>query len=105
MADALPSFDTLLLMARQDPEGLEQLRQRLCEQIISRHADEHRQQRLRGLVWRIEQERRRARTPLAACVRMHGLMLDAMQQLNDAFNNPPATPAGEATILPFDRPE
>ena len=102
MTAALPAFDTLLEMARHDPEGLERLRRSLCEQIIARNADQQRQHRLRGLVWRIDHECRRARTPLAACLRMHTLMLDAVHQLNAALNEPYAAPGGaSAQVLPF----
>jgi type VI protein secretion system component VasF len=102
MTAALPAFDTLLEMARHDPEGLERLRRRLCEQIIERNADARRQHRLRGLLWRIDHERQRARTPLAACLRLHSLMLDAVFQLNSAFNDPrPDTATTTATVLPF----
>jgi len=102
MTAALPAFDTLLEMARNDPEGLERLRRNLCEQIIQRNADQQRQHRLRGLLWRIDRERQRARTPLAACLRLHSLMLDAVFQLNATLNEPyPPPVAATARILPF----
>lgn len=101
MPAALPAFDTLLDLARHDPEALERLRQRLCEQVIERAADSSRE-RLRGLVWRLDQERRRARTPLAACLRLHNLMLDSLQRLDAAFNDDqPSPPRPPAKVLPF----
>lgn len=102
MSAALPAFDTLLEMARQDPEGLERLRRRLCEQVIRRTPENSpREERLRRLLWRIEAERRRAGTPLAACLHINNMMLDALFRLNAAFNEAPPAARPSARILPF----
>jgi hypothetical protein len=104
MTAALPAFDTLLEMAREDPEGLERLRQSLCEEVIRRTPDALREERLRRLLWRIDCECQRARTPLGACLRMSTLMLDALHRLDAAFNEPyPQEPGPGARILPFHR--
>jgi hypothetical protein len=105
MTAALPAFDTLLEMAREDPEALERLRRRLCEEVIRRTPDASRAERLRRLLWRIDGECRRARTPMGACLRMSTLMIDALHRLDAAFNAPyPPEPARAARILPFASP-
>jgi len=105
MTAALPTFDTLLDMARRDPEALERLRRKLCEQVIARAPDQ-RQHRLRGLLWRIDHECARAPNPLAGCLRLHSLMLDAVHRLNDAYNSPyppPQPNAAGAQVIPLTR--
>lgn len=99
----LPSFDTLMKMAKEDPLALESLRKDLCEQVISR-ARESSQPRLRGLLWRIDSERRRTRPPLAICLTLHSLMIDSLFELEAAFKHPHnAHPVlrDQAHIVPF----
>ena len=62
-------FDRWAEIARTDPETFEAMR---LEAIAS--APEDNRERLRCLQWRIDQERRLARTPMAACVRISRLM-------------------------------
>ncbi len=100
MPAALPSFDVLLNLAQHDRAGLERLRDRLCEQVIAQARSPEAQARLRGLQWRIEGECRRARTPMAACLRLNGLMLDSLWHLQAAFNDGPE-PQASARVLAF----
>lgn len=101
MPAALPAFDTLLDLAQHDPEALERLRQTLCEQVIA-NAPETGRERLRGLLWRIDRERQRARSPMASCLRLQTLMLDSLYRLDEAFNAPPETDCpASAKVLPF----
>ena len=66
-------FDHWSAIASTDPERFEQMRQAVIDEVISR-APERQQQRLRCLQWRIDQERRLAHTPLAACIRISNMM-------------------------------
>ncbi len=80
-------FDTWSEMARTDPETFELMRQAAIEAAILRAA-EHNQERLRRLQWRIDQERRLAPTPIAACLRISRMMwrtVLAPGGLNDRF--------------------
>jgi len=70
-------FDHWLALARDDPAAFEAERRGLIEALILR-APPVRQRRLRGLQFRIDMERRRARTPMAACVRIQSLMWDSL---------------------------
>ncbi len=70
-------FDQWAELARTDPEGFETRRKALIDAVIEA-APEGRRQRLVGLQWRIDQVRRLSRTPLGACVRLSGMMWDAV---------------------------
>ncbi len=68
-------FDEWMNLAKTNPAKFEQRRQAMIDKLIrSREADS--QRRLRGLQCRIDLERQRARSPLAACVRLNELMMD-----------------------------
>ena len=93
-------------MARADPETFELMRQAAIEAAILGAANSN-QERLRRLQWRIEQERRLARTPMAACLRISRMMWRTVLGpggLNDRFGElrglfserPDETPAGSA---------
>jgi hypothetical protein len=70
-------FDTWSELARTDPERFEALRLAAIERVIAGAPVENRD-RLRRLQWRIDQERRLARTPLAACMRISRMMWKAV---------------------------
>lgn len=81
------NFDALSAMARNDPQGFEAMRLAAIEAVIE-SAPEANRERLRRLQWRIDQERRLARTPMAACVRISRMMWRAVlgpNGLNDRF--------------------
>ncbi|MDO9371211.1 MAG: DUF3135 domain-containing protein [Gammaproteobacteria bacterium] len=110
-------FDTWSALASSDPEAFEKQRQDIVNQAIA-GAPAGQQQRLRGLQWRIDKVRERSGTPLAACIRISGMMWDAvlgdgglvdsLQALRDA-NPLTATqdtvtapkPRSSASVLPF----
>lgn len=114
----LPAFDDLVTLAQDDPEALEDLRMRLVNAVIA-SAPPHLQPRLRGLQFRIDMERRRAKTPMAACLKISAMMHETFERLRLALleasslamgdftpvlvthHPPPATPRASATILPF----
>lgn len=66
-------FDTWSEMARTDPEAFERMRLAAIDSVIDSAPPENRE-RLRRLQWRIDQERRLARTPMAACLRISRMM-------------------------------
>ncbi len=94
-------------MARTDPEGFEAMRDEALQEFI-RTAPEDYRQRLSGLQFRIDLERRRSKTPLAACIRISQLM---MSKLHDEFipalrmDTPPEPEKDRARVLPFRGPE
>lgn len=109
-------FDEWARLARTDPFAFEARRLDTIESFLSQFPPPE-QRRLRGLQFRIDMERRRARTPLAACIRISSMMWDsllgrhglksALEQLLGQYPSPsPAVrPAGarpvSARILPF----
>ena len=66
-------FDRWAELAQADPEAFEAWRQALIEEAIEA-APAGSRPRMRGLQFRIDLERRRARTPLKACMRISSLM-------------------------------
>jgi len=70
-------FDTMMSMAKDNPDGFERLRQQMIDAIIN-DAPERNRRRLTGLQWRVDQERRLARTPIAACIRMSNMMWESV---------------------------
>lgn len=103
----LPDFEKLRALADRDPEAFEQERRVLIESALARVPERHRQ-RMRGLQWRIDQERRRCKTPMAACISLSRMMWDSVvgnQGLLDVLHNgrrgASATP--RAKVLPLRR--
>ena len=108
-------FDEWAKLARTDPYAFETRRLAIIESFLRQFPPPD-QRRLRGLQFRIDMERRRARTPMAACLRLSAMMWDsllgthglknALEQLVGQLQSPPAThprPARttSARILPF----
>ncbi|MET0067031.1 MAG: DUF3135 domain-containing protein [Candidatus Thiodiazotropha sp.] len=104
-----PDFDALLRLAQDDPERFEVVREETIATYIATLPDD-RQEMMRRLQWRIDQERRN-RTPLSACIRISRLMwenllgsqglLGYMQQISliSAGECPPRQ--NEANIIEF----
>jgi len=65
-------FDSMSLIAKQDPDEFERLRQSAIDEFIAQ-APADRRQRLRCLQWRIDQERRNC-SPLSACLKISRMM-------------------------------
>ena len=91
LSRTLPDFDVLTSLARQDPRALEDLGRRLTNDVIRRARSSQSRQRLRGLQFTIDLERKRARDSLAACVRISQLMHESLAELNRAFTDPGGT--------------
>lgn len=116
MTIVLPEFDVLQEMAEKDPEGLEQLRRELCDQLIQNAPAAYRR-KLRGLQFRVDMERRRAKNPMSACIAISAMMHDSFDQLRHALNEAAGQPtpstgrarraanpeAADAKVLPFRR--
>lgn len=74
-------FDTWAALAARDPAAFEVTRRQALDKVISRNPG-----RLRRLQWRVDAERRRARTPLKACLVISGMMWDAFADLRSALD-------------------
>lgn len=82
----LPNFDALMDLANRDPDGLEHLRTSLIRDFIDRAPDNQRQ-RLQGLQFTIDMERRKAKNPVQSCMRMSQMMHERVTDLCDSLND------------------
>ena len=80
MNNQLPDVETLIKMAQEDPEGLEQLRQKLCTQLIN-NAPQKYQRRLNGIQFQINMTRRKSANELHSCIKISEMMLESYQKL------------------------
>ena len=90
-------FDTWADLARTDPDAFEQMRLEAIDAFIN-SVPERNRDRLRRFQWRIDQERRRAKTPLAACIRLSSMMWQSLLGdggLRDRFASMAASLQGE----------
>lgn len=78
----------MLDLARNDPEQLEVLRKRLTESVIAAADNEDRKRRLEGLQFRVDMERRRAATPLAATIKISEMMAQSLADLHRSLVTP-----------------
>lgn len=85
MSYDLPDFDELKKLHETDPERLEALRTELTDALISEAPEEH-QKRLLGLQWKIDQEVAKAKSPMASCIAVSGMMNESFDRLKDALN-------------------
>ena len=99
MKSQLPEFDELMKLAQENPEQFEELRQQMCDELIQSAPSEHRR-RLRGLQFQIDMERRRAKTPMAACMKISSMMHDSFAELRDALNELQDMRAGKTPLVP-----
>lgn len=101
----LPAFEVLVDMARNDPQGLETLRRSLTDAVIAAASNEITRRRLRGLQFRVDMERRRATTPLAATIRISEMMCRSLADLHRSMVTPADgaadVPLAPATVIPF----
>jgi len=85
---SLPEFDTLLDMARNDPAALEDLRQKLTEDVLADARNDAQRKRLEGLVFKVDMERRRSSSPMGAVIRLSEMMCQSLADLQLAIVAP-----------------
>lgn len=106
-------FDAWSALATGDPHRFEQQRTNLINEVLG-FAPEKRQQRLRGLQWRIDNIRKTSSTPLAACIKLSNMMHDSvlgkgglqekLHMLTGVGANPMPAASSRCIILNFSRP-
>ncbi|HKJ08805.1 MAG TPA: DUF3135 domain-containing protein [Gammaproteobacteria bacterium] len=82
-------FEQWAALAASDPEAFEAQRAQVIDAAI-RRAPRPKQQRLRGLQWKLDHVRQLSGTPMAACLRMSNMMWDSVLKeggLLDAFQS------------------
>ena len=105
-------FDEWVELASTDQVTFEQRRNAVIEDLIAR-ANEPIRRRLRGLQFRIDMERRRARTPMQACLKISTMMWDSLLDDNglkaaleslSRFDSEFPKYQQTAKVIPFRRP-
>lgn len=81
----LPDFEVLSKLAKEDPEALESLRREMVEEVIEAAPTEDHKRRLRGLQFKIEMERKKAKNPIASCIKISQMMQDSFSKLREAI--------------------
>ena len=77
-------FEAWAKLAREDPEEFERRREQEIRKVIEARPDL--QHRLEGLQFRIDAERKLARTPLKACLRVSTLIWNSFYELKDQLD-------------------
>jgi len=100
-------FDAWAKLAKEDPAGFERQREATLRATIAAAPSEFRQ-RLEGLQFRLDLERRRATSPLGSAVRMNSLMWAGFYRLRKELNGAAhgakglqAGPPRSAEIIPM----
>jgi Protein of unknown function (DUF3135) len=83
-------FDEWAELYRTDTAAFEARRQEEIERLIDSLSEPARA-RLKGLQFRIDMERRRAKTPLGGCIRISAMMWESFAELRDVLNGTTGT--------------
>lgn len=86
-SDGIPCFDDMMKLAKNNPAEFEAMRIRLCSEVID-SAPEYMQKRLEGLQFTIDMERKKAKSPMAACLKLSSMMNDSLVELSQVLSNP-----------------
>lgn len=110
---SLPEFEVLVDLARNDPTGLEDLRAALVSGVIDSARTKQQGQRLAGLQFRIDLERRKSSSPMGATIRISEMMCRSLADLHLSIVAPEELEGDceiielkdvGATIVPFPKP-
>ncbi len=77
-------FEEMSELAKKDPEEFEKRRKELIEEVIQQANPIH-QKKLRQLQWRIDMERKRCKTPLASCIKLHEMLWNLLVNAENSF--------------------
>lgn len=110
-------FNYWLELAKKNPQAFEKERQQVVDKYINGIKDTEIQERMRCLQWKIDTERKLAKTPMDSAVRIYDMMweslsknMEALQELSDLLvetknrtpsPRKPVRKTYNATILPF----
>ena len=106
------SFDGWINLHKSEPERFDKYRRKLLNDLVE-SAPERSKARLKGLIFQMEAEARRAKSLMAYNIRLAMMMMDTLGELNDQFKQLVAdkfphlkqnqSPAKTATVLSFNR--
>lgn len=97
MKNKFPSVDSLMELAKSDPEKLERIRKQEIERLIQ-SAPESAQRRLRGLQFQIDCKRELHPKGMGACMTITTMMFDSLQKLNEVLHGKEHTSADETKV-------
>jgi hypothetical protein len=86
LTDALPDFDTLVRMAKEDPTVYEAFRQKILKDAVAQAPAQHRPM-LEKTVEVIEDAHHRAENPLHATILASTLMQESLATLRSGMNH------------------
>lgn len=86
MKYVFPDVDTLMDIARRDPNALDQIKQDAVEALIN-SAEPTSQQRLRGLQWQVDMELKKSKSPMEGCVKVSEMMHEKLWELKAALRD------------------
>lgn len=105
-------FDQWTRIAQQEPEKFEAMRQQMIDELIAQ-APAHLKPRMTGLQWQVDQIRKQASNPMAACLQISQKMwanvlgenglLEVLQEPKKIISTLEKAPAGK--VLMFERPK
>ncbi len=104
--DSLVDFDQFSQLAKSNPDAFEAKRAELIEQVIQR-MPAHKQHRMRCLQWKIDQVRKQAANPMAACIKLSEMMWDSLvgpgglQEVLERVGDGHFEPPPSASVLEF----
>ncbi|MBL4680734.1 MAG: DUF3135 domain-containing protein [Pseudomonadales bacterium] len=101
---ALPDFDTLLELHKNDIKALDQIKKETTEAFISK-VSEKSQRRLRGLQFQIDMELRRSKSPMDGCIKLSNMMHESLAELRSHLNAAFDTDLADSGELNFDTAE
>jgi hypothetical protein len=105
MNKPLPSFERLREMAEKDPDALERLRQEHVKAAIEAAPEAYRQ-RLEGLQFQIDGQRRLSKNPMSSCINISKMMHDSLHKLRNYIEGEESEiieEIAEAKVLSFTR--
>lgn len=105
--ESAEAFEKLSKLFQDDPEEFEKYRLMVIEECISKMRPES-QQRARGLQFRIDNEMRKIKNPLARAAKMNSMMIESLMKLDGLFKVASGQaelpePQEKADVLPFAR--
>ncbi len=101
------AFEHASKLFQENPEAFEEYRLKTIEECISRLPAE-KQQRARGLQFRIDNEMRKIKNPLVRATKMNSMMIESLIKLDGVFKVATGKrklegPTEKADVLPFAR--
>lgn len=76
-------FDAWAAQARHNPDAYEESRRKIIEQVIATGCNP---EQLKRVQWRVDAERRRAKTPYKACLIFSGMMWDMFADMQKSLS-------------------